>query len=62
MSGIFGSSKPTKLPPLPTAPPSAGDIAGEEKKKLKRRYKTVLTSAQGDTSTPETNKKSLLGE
>ena len=62
MSGLFGSSKPAPLPPMPSPPPGATDLKGAEKKKAKRRYKTILTSPKGDLSTPETERKTLLGE
>lgn len=68
MSHLFGSSKPPPLPPAP-APPTNADpsvqAASEEARANAAaaygRQSTILTSGQGDTSTPALVKKTLLG-
>ena len=63
--------QPPTPPPMPVLPPATTDEFAEEQKqkvmelvaKKKKGYTdTILTSTQGDTSTPEIYKKTLLGE
>lgn len=59
---MFGAMKPPALPPAPT-PPTPADasvqLAGMRQRGV--ASPTLLTGGLGDTSTPNTAKKSLLG-
>lgn len=67
MGGLFGSAPkpPPPLPPVPTPEdPAVEQRRRDVRQALKRRRgrgATILTSPLGDTSTPETKRKRLLG-
>ena len=69
----MGFLKPPKIvmPPVPEVKPlpdmpemgtDAGDDESDKIKKMKGRSSTIMTSMLGDTSNPELNKPSLLGD
>ena len=70
MGGMFGGGGSPAPAPPPLPPPTQDDPSvqakiDEEKRRLAAahgRASTVLTTGEGDTSTPEIKKKSLLGE
>ena len=69
----FLRPKAPAIPPLPAPPPPPPvlieDLPDEKEEKIKKKMEakkkgmteTILTSRQGDTSTPEIYKKTLLG-
>lgn len=75
MDNVFGIDRPQikpPPPPPPVTPPPVKDVK-DNKKKVETNYKkidkekkgrraTILTSGEGDTSTPNIHRKTLLGQ
>lgn len=74
MNKFFGGGESNQSPPPPTPappPPTVDDAAAKAQEKAKAdslarqsqgRASTILTSGQGDTTSPIVKKKTLLGE